>query len=144
MSNLNNQLFILLIDGECLSLQSVSPGNSNEIAELKELNNKGLTKLLVIDTSYSYIFHQRYIQKLITNLSTKNNSITELIGKTQGNHSVLQVGASNIWFRSLAPAEEALETEENREINLKIINKDKRQQFNSLLSYFRKQCAALL
>ena len=48
MPNLNQQLFILLIDGDYLTLQAVSPGNSNEIAELKKLNKKGLTKITAV------------------------------------------------------------------------------------------------
>ncbi len=137
--NLNEKLFILCIDGDTLNLKIVSPNNSDEISKLKRLNSKGLTKLLVIDTSYSYIFHQNNIQKLIDNLSTKDNSVTELIDCTPHNHGLVQIGAANIWHRKLSLSEQAFKTKNREEKRARVRLKKGDLNLISMLTNLRKR-----
>jgi hypothetical protein len=142
--NLNEKLFILFIDGESLTLQVVSPVNRDEMSALKKLNKKGLSKLLVIDTSYAYIFHQNSIRKLITNLSTNKHSMTELTDCKPSNYGVVQIGASNIWYRKLGLSEQEYKAKITEEKAAHTIEKNSALSIDSILDYIRKQGAALL
>jgi hypothetical protein len=144
VTSLNEKLFILFINGESLNLQIVSPTNSVEISKLKNLNRKGLTKLLVIDTSYSYIFHQNNMQKLINNLSTKDNSVNELIDCTPDNHGLVQIYAKNIWYRKLALSEQEYESRIKEEKVTQPTVEHKGHKFYRILNFIRKQGVALL
>jgi hypothetical protein len=142
--NLNEKLFILFIDRESLTLQGVSPVNRDEMTALKKLNKQGLSKLLVIDTSYAHIFHQNSIRKLITNLSTNTHSMSELNDCTPSNYGVVQIGASNIWYRKLGLSEQEYEAKITEEKTAHTIEKNSGLSIDSILDYIRKHGVALL
>lgn len=90
---------VLYLDGKSLTLQKADPANSDELEELKELDKKGLTKVLVVDTSASFIADKRALQKYIHNLSDSDKSLSEIIDRSQQGHYSVQIYASNIWLR---------------------------------------------
>ena len=142
VSDLNDKLFILFIDGDHLNLKMVTPSNGEEMLQLRQLNEKGLSKLMVIDTSYSHTLKLTNIRKLINNLSTGNNSITELTDCTPNHEGLVQISASNICYRKLALPES--------EPSPSNIQRDRAQIFyggvivDRIRSFFRKQSEAFL
>ena len=90
---------ILYLDGESLVLQMVDPKNSDELNELKKLDKKGLIKFQIIDASARFIAHKGILQKLINDLSSCNSAFSEIVDRTQGSHSLVQIYASKIWLR---------------------------------------------
>jgi hypothetical protein len=93
---------VLYLDGKCLTLHKADPANSDELNELKELDKQGLTKVLVVDTSASFIADKRAIDRLICNLSDSDKAITELVDRSQQGQSSVQIYASNISLRKYA------------------------------------------
>jgi len=91
---------VLYLDGESLAIQKIVPTNSNELSELRELAEKGLTKLLIVDASTSFIVHKGIEQKLIDDLSV-NKITSRIIERSQQGHNLIQIHASNIWLRKL-------------------------------------------
>lgn len=90
---------VLYLDDKSLTLQRANPINSDELKELKELDKKGLTKVLVIDTSASFIADKRAVQKLIHNFSDRSRVFSELADRSLQGHNSIQIYASNIWLR---------------------------------------------
>ena len=90
---------VLYLDGKSLTLQRADPANSDELEELKELDKKGVTKVLVVDTSASFISDKRALQRLICNLSDSDKTLSEIIDRSQQGHNLVQIYASNICLR---------------------------------------------
>jgi hypothetical protein len=90
---------ILYLDGNSLTLQRADPKNSDELEELMGLDIKGLTKVLVIDTSASFIADKRVLQRLRYDVSSSRNLFFEIIDRSQQGHNYVQIFASNIWLR---------------------------------------------
>jgi predicted trehalose synthase len=101
MDVLKHKLFILHLNGERLSLQTVSPMNADEDDELRRLEKKGLTKFLVMDSSSSYIFHKSVVHKLIHNLLAIDNPDFEIVDSSQSSRRILRIKASNISVRDV-------------------------------------------
>jgi fatty acid-binding protein DegV len=57
MELLENEVFVLHLNSESSSLQAMAPINSDEHEELCKLEERGLAKFLVVDTSSSYLLH---------------------------------------------------------------------------------------
>lgn len=90
---------VLYLDGKSLTLQSVDPANSDERNELKELEEKGLTKIQVVDTSASFITDKSMLQKLIDDFSHSDGIFSTIVDRSQKGHSLVQIHAANIWLR---------------------------------------------
>lgn len=104
-SSLNK--IVLYLTGNSLTLQRVGPTNQDELKELQELDRKDLVKFLVIDASTGFIAHKGAEQKMIDDLSSGDRIFSEITDRSQHNHSLVQIYASNIWLRKsgLTPAE---------------------------------------
>ena len=99
MNSFERKLIILHLNGEHLSLQAVAPTNAGEHEELCRLDQDGLTKLMVVDTSSSYIFSKSAVQKLIRNILSSDNLDFEMIDSSRKIQRILQIKASNISAR---------------------------------------------
>jgi len=98
---------VLYLDGNSLMLQRMSPANRDELNELRELDKRGLTQFLVIDTSASFIAPKCVLEKLIDDFSNGDSVFSEIVDRSQQGHSLVQIHASNIWLRksALTPAQ---------------------------------------
>ncbi|MCP4488443.1 MAG: hypothetical protein GY820_14140 [Gammaproteobacteria bacterium] len=92
----------LNLNSESLTLQRVCPANSDELNELRELDKKGLTKFLVIDTSASFIAPKCVLEKLIDDFSNGDRVFSEIVDRSQQGQNLVQIHASNIWLRKSA------------------------------------------
>jgi predicted trehalose synthase len=101
MDWLEHKLFLLHLNGERLSLQAVAPMNADEHDELCRLEEKGLTKFLVMDSSSSYLFHKSVVEKLIRNLLAIDNPDFEIVDRSQSSRRILRIKASNISVRDV-------------------------------------------
>jgi hypothetical protein len=90
---------VLYLDGNSLTLQRADPANSDEEKELQELDEKGLSKVLVIDTSASFIADKGMLQKLIETISNGDRLFSAMADRSQESHSLVQIYASHIWMR---------------------------------------------
>jgi hypothetical protein len=101
MDWLEHKLFLLHLNGERLSLQAVAPMNDDEHDELCMLEKKGLTKIMVMDSSSSYHFHKSVVEKLIRNLLAIDNPDFEIVDRSQSSRRILRIKASNISVRDV-------------------------------------------
>jgi hypothetical protein len=99
MDTFKQKLFILLINGETLSLQVITPTTQDERNELRKLDQQGLTKFIVIDTTSSYLFNQRTVHKLINNFYFSKHSSVELIDRSKSSFCLLHIPASDMRFK---------------------------------------------
>ena len=90
---------VLYLNGSSLAVQRTDPANSEELKELKQLDNEGLTKILVIDTSASFITNKIVLQKLLDDLSNRDRVHCEIADRTQQGYNTVQIYAANIWLR---------------------------------------------
>ena len=97
----HQKILILYLDSNNLTIQSVAPTTNDELDELRELDKHGLVKFVVIDDSVNCISDKRIIHKLIDDLSAGNCCNSEIIDRSQANHSLLQIHAANIILRKL-------------------------------------------
>ena len=95
------KLTVIYLNGTNMSLTKINPANGNELLELEELDSKGLTKFLVIDTSASFIAHKDIEKKLVDDLSGSNNVLSEIVNRSRDGHALVQIHASNIWLRKM-------------------------------------------
>lgn len=93
---------VLYLNGESLTLQMIDPANSDELNELRELDKRELTKFLVIDTSASFIAPKCVLQKLVDDFSNGDRVFSEIVDRSQQDHNLVQIHASNIWLRKSA------------------------------------------
>lgn len=93
---------VLYLDGESLTLQRVVPANSDELNELRELDKRGLTKFLVIDTSASFLASKCVLEKLIDDFCNGDRVFSEIVDRSQQGQNLVQIHASNIWLRKSA------------------------------------------
>jgi len=98
---------VLYLKGESLTLQRVGPANSDELNELRELDMRGLTKFLVIDTSAGFIAPKCVLEKLIDDFSNGDRVFSEIVDRSPQGQNLVQIHASNIWLRksALTPAQ---------------------------------------
>ncbi|MEJ2427160.1 MAG: hypothetical protein P8101_22570 [Candidatus Thiodiazotropha sp.] len=101
MDPFEHKLFVLHLNDEHLSLQTMVPGTVDEHDELCRLEEKGLAKLLVIDSSSSFIFHKSFIQKIINTILSVDNPNLEIVDCSQNSRRILQIKASNIRVREV-------------------------------------------
>jgi hypothetical protein len=101
MDWLEHKLLVLRLSGERLSLQAVAPMNADEHDELRRLEEKGLTKCLVMDFSSSYLFHKSVVHELVRNLLAIDNLDFEFVDRSQSSRRILQIKASNISARDV-------------------------------------------
>jgi predicted trehalose synthase len=99
MDWLEHKIFVLHLNGERLSLQAVAPMNADEHDELRRLEEKGLRKFLVMDSSSSYLFDKSVVQKLIRNLLAIDNPDFEIVDRSESSRRILRIKASNISVR---------------------------------------------
>jgi hypothetical protein len=70
---------------------------------------------MIIDTSFSYIFHKRVVHKLIKDLSSSDNPTVEFVDRSESSKGLLQVHASNIQLRRFGYCPEQYEKQINEE-----------------------------
>ena len=92
---------ILYMDGKTLELKTTGPDNDDERNELRELDQKGLVKIRIIDASAEVIAHKNILQKLIDNLGCQQ-AFSEIIDRHIKSPGVLKICASNVWLRKTA------------------------------------------
>ena len=97
--NMSLKKMILYLDSNSLALQYTDPSNSDERKELKALDQKGLTKIQVIDTSASFKMDKRMLQKLVEDLSSRDDIFTEITDRSQAGHNLVQIYAARVWLR---------------------------------------------
>ena len=90
---------VLYLNGNSLAVQRADPANSEELKELKQLDKEGLTKVLVIDTSTSFITNKIVLQKLIDDLSNRDCVHSEIADRSGHGHNLVQIYAANISLR---------------------------------------------
>lgn len=107
LDGLSLKQIVFCLNDESLALQMIDPANSNELNELRELDKRGLTKFLVIDTSAGFIAPKCVLQKLIDDFSNSDRVSSEIVDRSQQGHNLVQIHASNIWLRksALTPAQ---------------------------------------
>jgi hypothetical protein len=99
MDSIKHKLFILHLNGNSMSLQAMNPLNTDEYNELRRLDEKGLTKFIVIDSSSSYQFHTSVIKKMIRTIRAVDNPDFEFVDYTRKQQRLVQIKASNISVR---------------------------------------------
>jgi hypothetical protein len=109
MDLFEHKLFVLHLNGECLSLHAMAPGTADEHDELHRLEEKGLAKLLVIDSSSSFLFHKSFVQKIINTMSSVDNPDLEIVDCSKNSRRILQIKASNIRVREVRLSSEKRE-----------------------------------
>ncbi|MEH0019421.1 MAG: hypothetical protein V6Z89_07205 [Desulfobacter sp.] len=92
---------ILYLDGKTLELKTTGPDNDDERNELRELDQKGLVKIRIIDASAEVIAHKNILQKLIGDLDGQN-PLSEIIDRHIKSPGVLKICASDVWLRKMA------------------------------------------
>ena len=110
------ELIVLCLNGDNLTLQRITPASSDELKELQELDEEGLTKFLVVDTSASFIAPKCLLQKLINDFSNDSSVFSKIVDRSSDGHNLVEIHASNVWIRktALTPAQyQQLVYEEN-------------------------------
>ena len=131
----NLKQVILYVDEKSLGLKMVSPGNDRELAELKKLDKKGLTKFRVIDASTSFIAPKNIQQKLIDDFSKGTQSHFETIERLSEAKNLIEIHAADIWIRkrSLSPEQfQELADKENLELRKYKTPTKKKKKFRIL------------
>ena len=90
---------VLYLNGNSLAVQRADPANSDELNELKQLDKEGLTKVLVIDTSASFITNEIVLQKLLDDLSNRDRVHCEIADRSRQGYNTVQIYAANISIR---------------------------------------------
>lgn len=90
---------VLTISANALALQEIDPASDAELNELQQLDEKGLAKCVVVDTSASFIAPKYLLKKLVSKLSKGNHVFSEIVDRSPGGHNLVQIRASNIWIR---------------------------------------------
>jgi hypothetical protein len=101
MDLLKHNLFVLYLNGDRLSLQAVTPMNADQHDGLRRLEKKGLTKLLLMNSSSGYLLPKSMMHKLIRNLLVIDNPDFEIVDFTQSSRKTLRIQASNIRVRDV-------------------------------------------
>ncbi len=96
MDLFEHKLFVLHLNGECLSLQTIAPTSTHEHDELCRLEEKGLVKFLVIDSSSSYLFQKSFVQKIVRTMLSADSTEFEIADQSKNSRKILQIKASNI------------------------------------------------
>jgi hypothetical protein len=99
MDSIKHKLFVLHLNDDSMSLQAMDPLNTDEYNELQRLEEKGLTKFLVIDSSSSYQLHKSVIKKMIHTIRAVDNPDVEVVDYTRNLQKIVRIKASNISVR---------------------------------------------
>ena len=89
---------ILYLNRKKLELKLVDPKNNDELNEFKKLDEQGLVKFQVIDASAGFIAHKDIMHKLVNDFSGQN-VFSQIIDRNIKTPSLVQICASNVWFR---------------------------------------------
>ena len=93
------KLFVLHLNGDSMSLQAMDPLDTEEHNELRRLEEKGLTKFLVVDHSSGHQFNKSVIKKMINNMRVIESPEFEVVDYTRNEQKIVQIKASNISVR---------------------------------------------
>jgi len=96
---------VLYLDNESLSMSRIGPADSEELTELRMLDKKGIAKFTVIGAPFQFLAHKNIQHKLFHEFTNGDFQYTELLDRTQQEHSIIQIHASQIWLKkqSLTP-----------------------------------------
>lgn len=83
------KLTVLYLNGNNLTLQRVAPANSDELNKLQELDEKGLTKFLIVDTSAGFIAPKCLLQKLINDFSNDSSVFSKIVDRSSDDHNLV-------------------------------------------------------
>ncbi|MGI9535328.1 MAG: response regulator [Thermodesulfobacteriota bacterium] len=94
-----------------------TPVDSNHLKELRELDKKGLTKLILRDIRQEFVVHKNVQNKITNDLIGKGLELTEFLDRSEDKPGICHLYKSNLYvtMRCLLPEEfEKLAREEDK------------------------------
>ncbi len=90
---------VLYLNNEDLSMSKVGPTDREELIELRMLDKKGIAKFTMIAAPLRFLAHKNIQHKLLLELNDDNFQYTELLDRTQQEHSIIKIHAAKIYLK---------------------------------------------